>query len=301
MPLGTLDRTPPPIFRQGISALTKLAVLSALSLFLMVADLRFAFMVPLRTALSTALLPVQQMLSVPVNLVTGGAGYMYGLQQALDSASRANAALARQSERSARADTLAVENARLRALLDLRPALQTRSLAAEVMFELRDPYSRKILIDRGSTHGVLLGAPVIHEGGVLGQVTRLYPLSSEVTLLTDKEAAIPVLNPRTQQRGAAFGGVFGPEGDGLELRFVSANVDIEVGDVLQTSGIDGIYPPGLPVARVLAVERRVESGFARVALAPTARADGAQHVLVLEPLEVQRAPRPEAPAPKVTR
>ena len=296
MPLGTLDRTPPPFFRQGPSALTKLFVLSALALFLMVADTRFAFMVPIRAGVATTLLPVQRVLAVPVDMVRGGGDYLQGLQHAVDSERAAREQLARQSEQAGRAEALAAENARLRALLDLRPALQTRAMAAEVMFEARDPYSRKIFIDRGGAQGVHLGSPVIHEGGVLGQVTRLYPLSAEVTLLTDKEAAIPVLNRRTQQRGSAFGGMLGPQGDGMELRFVSANVDVAEGDLLETSGIDGIYPPGLPVARVLSVERRVESGFARVMLAPTALADGAQHVLVLEPVELQRPPRPSASA-----
>ena len=133
-------------------------------------------------------------------------------------------------------------------MLDLRPALHVRALAAEVLYEAADPFSRKVFIDRGATHGVALGAPVINEAGVLGQVTRVYPLSSEVTLLTDKDAAIPVLNARTQQRSAAFGGA---GGGAMELRFMSANADVQVGDLLRTSGVDGVYPPGLPVARVI--------------------------------------------------
>ena len=137
-----------------------------------------------------------------------------------------------------------------------------------------------------------LGSPVINEAGVLGQVTRVYALTAEVTLLADKDAAVPVLNTRTQQRSAAFGG--GTPG-GMELRFTSANADVLVGDLLQTSGLDGIYPPGLPVAKVAAVQRRVESGFARISLLPTANPDGVRHVLVLEPLKVQLPPRP-APA-----
>jgi rod shape-determining protein MreC len=144
---------------------------------------------------------------------------------------------------------------------------------------------------------------VINESGVLGQVTRVYALTSEVTLLTDKDAAIPVLNTRTQQRSAAFGGAAGTPG-GMELRFASANADVKVGDLLQTSGVDGVYPPGLPVAQVLTVERRVESGFARIALAPAAAVDGVRHVLVLEPLGVQLPPPPEplaAPAAKAER
>jgi len=292
MPLGTLDRTPPPFFRQGFSARSKLVFFSALAVFLMVADTRFKVVEPARAALAMALLPVQRTLAVPVQAWQGGGDYLRGLQQAQADERAAQARLAALSERAARAEQLAQENARLRALLELRPALAVRSLPAEVLYEAADPYSRKVFIDRGATHGVALGSPVINEAGVLGQVTRAYPLSSEVTLLSDKDAAIPVLNTRTQQRSAAFGGGAAGSG-GVELRFMSGNADVQVGDLLHTSGVDGIYPPGLPVARVTAVERRVESGFARIALAPTASADGVRHVLVLEPLALQLPPRPE--------
>lgn len=293
MHLGTLDRTPPPFFRQGHSALTKLIFFSALAVFLMVADTRFKVATPLRATLAVLLLPVQRTLAVPVEIIEGGSDYLGGLQQALKREAQAQARLAAQAERVLRAEQLAQENARLRALLELRPALVGRAQPAEVMYEAADPYTRKVFIDRGTAQGVLLGSPVINEAGVLGQVTRVYALTSEVTLLADKDAAIPVLNTRTQQRSAAFGG--GVPG-GMELRFTSANADVLVGDVLQTSGLDGIYPPGLPVAQVAAVQRRVESGFARIALRPTANPDGVRHVLVLEPLNVQLPPRPAAAA-----
>ena len=138
---------------------------------------------------------------------------------------------------------------------------------------------------------------MINESGVLGQVTQVYALAAEVTLLADKDAAIPVLNTRTQQRSAAFGGAAAASG-GVELRYLPGNADVQVGDLLQTSGVDGVYPPGLPVARVAAVERRGEGGFARVLLTPAAAPDRVRHVLVLEPLSAQLPPRPEPdPAP----
>jgi len=174
-------------------------------------------------------------------------------------------------------------------LLKMREAQPVASMAAEVLYEAPDPYSRRVTIDRGSRHGVKLGAPVITDVGVLGQVTRVYTLSSEVTLVTDRDAAIPVLNSRTQQRGVAYGSE-----RGLELRFVAANSDIQKGDVLSTSGLDGVYPPGLPVARVLDVERRGETSFARVSLQSTVPVDSVRHALVLSPMAVHEAARAEA-------
>jgi len=297
MPLGTIDRSPPPFFRQGYSALTKLVFFSALALFLMVADARLKLVAPLRAAFATLLHPLQVTLLVPVEMWQGGGDYLRGLKDALANEDRARRQLALQAERTARADQLATENFRLRALLDLKPALAVKSLAAEVLYEASDPYSRKLFIDRGTRHAVTLGSPVVNEAGVIGQVTRVYPLSSEVTLLTDKDAAIPVLNPRTQQRSAAFGGAAGDAS--MELRFMAANADVQADDILTTSGVDGVYPPGLPVAKVLKIERRADAGFARIALAPVAQVDGVRHVLVLEPLAVQMPPRP-APEPEPT-
>lgn len=291
--MGTLDRTPPPFFRQGTSALTKLVFFAALAVFLMVADTRFKVVAPLRQVLAIVLLPVQRTLAVPVQMWEGGGDYLRGLDQAQADERAARLRMAAVAERAARTDQLALENTRLRALLDLRPAVPVRSMPAEVLYEAADPYSRKVFIDRGRQHGVAAGSPVINEAGVLGQVTQAYALTAEVTLLSDKDAAIPVLNTRTQQRSAAFGG--GRLG-GMELRFMSGNADVKVGDLLHTSGLDGVYPPGLPVARVTAVERRVESGFARITLEPASPGDGVRHVLVLEPLSTQLPPRPEPTA-----
>ena len=290
--LGTIDRTPPPFFRQGYSALTKLVFCSALAVFLMVADTRLAVVAPLRIGLATLLAYPQRALMVPIEIVAGGNDYLRGLAKALQAEDAARQQLALQAERVALAERLAAENGRLRALLDLAPALAVRSQAAEVQYEAADPYSRKLFVNRGAVQGLVVGAPVVNEAGVLGQVTRLYPLSAEVTLLTDKDAAIPVINRRTQQRGAAYGGL--AKGSAMELRFVAANADVAVGDVLYTSGVDGVYPAGLAVARVLSVERQAEGGFARVILAPTASADGVRHVLVLEPLGIQLPQRPAA-------
>jgi len=267
-PLGTLDRTPPPFFRQGPSALTKLSFCSALAIFLMVADTRLKITQPLRTVVATVLNPFERSLRMPVDGLNGASDYLMGLQRALSSETAARSQLARQAERASRVEQLQAENNRLRALLELRPALTVRSQPAEVLYDAPDPYSRKVILDRGSTQGIALASPVIDEAGVLGQVTRVYPLSSEVTLLTDKEAAIPVLNTR--------------------------NADVQVGDVLHTSGVDGIYPPGLAVAKVTAVDRKVDTGFARIALAPVASADGVRHVLVLDPIGLQMPPKPEA-------
>lgn len=295
MAIGTFDRTPPPFFRQGPSALTKLILCSALAVFLMVADNRFTIAAQLRAMLATALYYPQQALLMPVQAAAGSREYFLGLKLALANEEAARRELAHQAERALRVQQLLIENARLRGLLELRPTLNVRSQTAQVLYEASDPYSRKVIIDRGATSGLAVASPVITESGVLGQVTRVYPLSSEVTLLTDKDAAIPVLNSRTQARSAAFGST-AVVGGGMEMRFMAGNADVQVGDVLTTSGADGVYPPGLPVARVISVDRKLDSGFARIVLTPEARTDGVRHVLVIEPVGLQMPARPDRSA-----
>ena len=298
MPLGTLDRDPPPFFRQGPSALSKLAVCSALALFLMVADARFKVMQPLRVVLATVLYPVQWLAMRPVILLQGGGQYFVSLSSAQAEEEQARKKLNLQSLRANQVEQLALENTRLRKLLALRDRLQSSAMAAQVLYDAADPYTRKVLIDKGMSDHVGLGSPVLDESGVLGQVTRVYPMVSEVTLVTDRDHAIPVLNARTGARGVAFGDT-STHADAMELRFMAANADVAVGDLLTTSGVDGVYPPGLPVARVEKVERRVDAAFARIYCVPLALVSGAGHVMVLESLATQMPGRPTPDAPTV--
>ncbi len=296
MPLGTLDGTPPPFFRQGPSALSKLTFFSALALFLMVADARFHVTQPLRGAVATVLYPVQWLVMRPVMWVQGGGKYFESLSASQASEAAAHQQLGVQSQRANQVEQLSLENTRLRRLLGLRDRVTTPSQAAQVLYDAADPYTRKVIIDRGLLGGVVAGSPVLDETGVLGQVTRVYPMVSEVTLVTDHDQAIPVLNTRTGARGVAFGDP-ALRASGLELRFMAANADVQIGDLLTTSGVDGVYPPGLPVARVEKIERRVDSAFARITCVPLALVSGVGHVMVLQPLTTQIAPRPVVEAP----
>jgi rod shape-determining protein MreC len=294
MPLGTLDRDPPPFFRQGPSALSKLAVCSALALLFMVADARFKVMQPLRVTLASMLYPVQWLALRPVLMLQSASQYFTSLNAAQTAQTDALTKRTLLSQRANQVEQLALENERLRRLLGLRDRMQTQALAAQVIYDAADPYTRKVVIDKGLADRVSLGSPVIDEFGVLGQVTRVYPLVSEVTLITDRDQAIPVLNTRTGARGVAFGDI-AVHADAMELRFMAANADVQTGDLLTTSGVDGVYPAGLAVARVEKVDRRVDAAFARIYCVPMALVAGASHVMVLEPLGSQVPPRPIAP------
>ena len=236
---------------------------------------------------------------VPVRLAGHGAGYFTALDNAQAAEAAARKQMILQAQRAGQGEQLVLENARLRQLMGLRDQLKTQGMTAEVLYDAADPFTRKVLIDKGVASGVTTGSPVIDESGLLGQVTRVMPLVSEVTLVIDRDHATPVLNTRTGARSVAFGDPL-IRGGVLELRFMAGNADVQADDVLTTSGIDGVYPPGLPVARVDRVERRADSAFARIYCVPQANVASARHVLVLQPVSDQLPPRPEPEPVRLT-
>ena len=293
MAFGVLEQDPPPFFRQGASAFSKLIVFSAAAVFLMVADVRFQMLQPARAVLQAVLFPMQWLAQRP-GLIAGEAADFIDKVQSSDAVHAGLVEkLRQQSARAYQVEQLELENRRLRALLDLRPTLAVSGTAAQVLYDAADPYTRKVVIDRGQAHDVKLGAPVVDEKGVMGQVTGVFLLSSEVTLITDREHATPVLNVRTGARGVMYGDT-SSHADAMELRFMAANADVEAGDLLTTSGVDGVYPAGIPVARVEKVDRQVNAVFARIYCVPVALVAGAGHVLVLDVPVHELPPRPEA-------
>ena len=156
MPLGTLDRSAPPLFHQGPSALSKLIFFSALAVFLMVADARFHLTQPVRAAVGAVLYPFQWLALKPVQLFAQGGTYLEDLQAAQRNEAEARRALTLQAERAGQADSLAKENERLRSLLELRQTTQTPGRAAEVLYDAADPYTRKVVIDQGLSSGIAL-------------------------------------------------------------------------------------------------------------------------------------------------
>ncbi|WP_291590960.1 rod shape-determining protein MreC [Comamonas sp. UBA7528] len=297
MSMGTLERSAPSMFKQGPSALSQLVAYSALALFLMVADARFKVVEPVRQVVSTVLYPVQWAMVQPIRFFSGGVTYFDDLESAQQEAQEARQAMLAMAQRATQSDQLLQENEQLRQLLALRDRVTVPAKAAQVIYDTPDPYTRRVVIDKGQVAGVLAGSPVIDERGVLGQVTRVQPFLSEVRLLVDRDQAIPVLNQRTGERSVAYGDPSSLRSDAMELRFMPSNADVKEGDLLTTSGVDGVYPSGLPVAKVSKVERRAESAFARIYCEPVARLQGARHVMILEPMDKVLPDTPHAPEP----
>jgi rod shape-determining protein MreC len=174
--------------------------------------------------------------------------------------------------------SLKAENEHLRQLLSVQQHADYPAQLAEIAYVERDIFKRRVYLDKGALANVQVGQIVMDDVGIVGQVTRVHPWLSEVTLITDKDHAVPVQVLRNGLRSVVFGS--GDTGD-LSLRYMPASADLKEGDVLMTSGIDGTYPPGLPVARVEHIERDPAYPFARIRCSPLAGVDKWRQLLIL--------------------
>ena len=272
-----MEYSPPPLFKQGAPARVKVTVFALIAIVLLVVDARMGLLAGVRTVAATVLYPMQMAAMLPRDAVGNMGVYFSSVStlqkqvQALKNQELAQARLLQQAQ------FQMAENIHLRRLMDGKQQLPVQSQMAEILYDARDPSTRRIVINRGSRDDVTPGLPVIDHAGVVGQVTRVFPFTSEVTLLTDKDQAIPVQVLRSGLRSIVYGR--GHSGQ-LDLRFVAQDADIQVGDVLVTSGLDGMYPAGLAVARVTQVEKATGS-FGRVVGLPLAGIDRNRQVLVI--------------------
>lgn len=301
MAFRPLQTPAPDLFKQGPSALSRLVLLIALSLFLMLADVRFKLVQPLRASIATALYPFQWLALQPVDLAQDLSAYLADLKLAQRRARLLQQELTQQHVRTGQLEHLELENSRLRQLLDLGQRLQTPAQAAQVLYDASDPFSHRVVLNKGALQHVLEGAPVMDAHGVLGQVTRVYPFTSEVSLLIERNFVIPVINTRTGARGLLYGET-GAQDKMLELRYILPNADMKISDLLATSGADGVYPPGLPVARISQIDASQSSTFVRIQAQPLAQLQDIAYVMILQPVSrlleenMQELAKPPAPA-----
>lgn len=280
----------PPIFKRGPAPLARLLALVALCLVILVADLRFRYLEVVRQAISVVTHPLQTVAAAPADFVRNAAVYFATLVEVqLENADLRRSQL-EAAQRLLRFDYLERENLELRRLLAMARSVDSHGVAAEILYDAPDPFARKVILNKGAHHGVASGLAVVDARGMIGQVTRVYPTQAEVTLLTDKEQAVPVQVARSALRGVLVGASKGL----LELRFISVDADIRPGDQLVTSGLDGIFLAGLPVANVVSVEHDGEV-FLKVLSEPLAQVERAVQVLVLG----RATPAPPRPKPSM--
>lgn len=286
-------------FNRGPSPIARLIFFAILSLFLLFVDARYRHLESIRGILA---LPIQPLQRLATSIYTQPGIWVDELSTYIDSQgnlARENAQLRQQhtvyAAQLLQLQVLQTENAQLRKLFDVAQHADFPMQMAEIVYVERDIFKRKVFIDKGSQKNIAAGQVVMDEIGIIGQVTRVYPWMSEVTLITDKDHAVPIQVLRTGLRAVVFG-----SGDisSLSLRYMPISSDLQIGDVLVTSGIDGTYPPGLPVAKVTQIERDPAYPFARISCAPLAGVDQQRQLMIISGL--QKLPELPAETPKAS-
>jgi len=263
----------------------------------MIADHRFRALDAVRMSLSVLAHPIQQVAAVPSESVSRVSEYFTSQERLLRENRELKVRVLEQSAAAQEARLLKAEQAHLLEMAPGKSRYVESGTIAEVLYTARNPFTRKIVIDKGLTHAVQSGMPVIDGSGVVGQVTNVGTFTSEVTLVTEKDQSVPVMLVRNGLRAVAVGS--GKDGS-IDIPFMPVAADIQNGDIFVTSGIDGTYPPGLVVATVMSVEKNAAYVFAKVVARPAAGVDNHRYVMVL-PLPAPAAARPETKAEETPR
>jgi rod shape-determining protein MreC len=279
---------PPPFFHRGPSPLARLTFFALLAIATMIADHRFGALDAVRLSLSVLVHPVQQVASAPAVALARLSDYFSSQDRLLRENEALKAKILDYAAAAQQAKLLQAEQDHLLAMTPERSRFANDGMLAEVLSYGRNPFSRKLVLDKGLAQGAKSGMPVIDGDGVVGQLTAVGTFTSEVTLLTEKDQSVPVMLTRNGLRAIAVGS--GKDGS-IDVPFMPVSADIQNGDLFVTSGIDGTYPAGLVVARVTAVEKNAAYVFAKITAKPAAGVDNHRFVRILT------AQRPALPPP----
>ena len=275
----------PAFFVRGANAFSRMLFFCALSIIFMAIDARLNYLSQIRQAFIAALHPLEIVANAPSEWYRDIKKYFSVHNQLVQENYALKQQAFEQKVMLQRLTSIDAENTHLRSLLNGNIPIQPKAVLGEISHMGRDPFTHTVVVNRGSHHTIKAGQAVVDSKGIIGQVTRVYPFTSEVTLITDKELSIPIQIERNQLRAIAFG-----EGNNtLDIPYLPTNVDIKVGDRLVTSGIDGVYPTGLAVATVTKILQNTESPFAKIICTPVAEVTNHLQLLLLALPEAKEA------------
>lgn len=278
--------------RKGIRPGSKLIILSIISIALMMLDSRYSAVQHLKGYTATALYPLQWLANQPVRLYSHISELAQSQSSLVDENKRLNAENSRLNAQSRQNERLQRELAELKTLQSLQSGGIAATTAAEVISNGKDPLSDKLIIDKGSVNGLKTGDAVLDQYGLIGQITHVSTLSAELTLITNGQTVIPVMVARTGVRSLLYG-----SGGAVNLRYFPVDADLRPGDTLLTSGLDSIYPEGIPVAKITSAARSPGTPYYRVAVEPFAAFRSSKYVLTLPQKADPAAAADTSPAP----
>lgn len=287
-------------FTRGPSPLARFVFFSLLAVGVMIADHRFQALGTVRFAVNAILTPVEQLLAMPGSLMRRAGNYLTEQNTLVAENQMLRKQVVTLTARGQQAELLLSERETLDALKAASARVSNAALVAEVIRDARNPFARKVIVNQGRSQGVAPGQAVIDAAGVVGQVTAVGLTSAEVTLSTEKDQAAPVMVPRNGLRAIAVG--TGSAGT-IDVPYVPIGADVQVGDALVTSGIDGTYPAGLAVAKIVSVDRNPAFPFAKISAEPSGGVDRHRFVTILTQGVPHDYPRPDIapPAPTETK
>ena len=267
--------------RERVHPVTKLIGLSLVSISLMVLDTCYAAVQQVKSVVATALQPLQWVANQPVRLYEYSRSFLQSQNKLLDENQRLREENMRLQALSNQLHAQAKELKELHLLQRLQAHGIEASTTAQIISNSKDPLADKLIINRGSHHNLQVGDAVIDQNGLIGQITQVQPFSSELTLLTHSQMVIPVMVARTGVRSLLYG-----NGNEVSLRYFPVDADLQKDDVLVTSGLDSVYPVGVPVAKVTAVQRASGTPYYRTTVLPLAAVNSSKYVLVLPQTEL---------------
>ncbi|POA39097.1 rod shape-determining protein MreC [Pseudomonas sp. GW456-12-1-14-TSB6] len=267
-----------PLFAKGPSLGVRLLVLAVLSVALMVVDARFSLLKPVRSQASLVLMDAYWITDLPGRLWEGIASQFGSRTELVAENEKLKSENLLLQGRMQKLAALTEQNVRLRELLNSSALVNEKVEVAELIGMDPNPFTHRIIINKGERDGVVLGQPVLDARGLMGQVVELMPYTSRVLLLTDSTHSIPVQVNRNGLRAIASG-TGNPER--LELRHVADTADIKEGDLLVSSGLGQRFPAGYPVATVKEVIHDSGQPFAIVRAVPTAALNRSRYLLLV--------------------
>ena len=269
------------LFNKGPSLLSKLLLLTLVSIVLMGVDFRFHYLKNIKQTTNVLTKPFHAVLNLPSDLYDFTTQYFSNQSQLIHENETLKLDIDRLKADLQRLDFVDQENNQLKNLLEVKNARKFKTEAVSIIYSRFDPFSQKIIIDGGQNKNFQAGQPVIDALGLVGQISNVYPETSEVTLVIDKRMSVPIQIQRNGLRAITNGN---GQNETISLSYLPNSVDVIKGDILKTSGIDTIYPEGIAVAEVLEIYNNPKLPFAKIICKPISAIRSHSHVLVVTPV-----------------
>ena len=269
------------LFNKGPSLLSKLLLLIFISILLMGIDFRFHYLKSIRQFTNVLTKPFHAVLNLPIDIYDFTTQYFSNQSHLIHENETLKLNIDALKADLQRLDYIDQENDQLRNLLEVRNTHKFKTEAVSIIYSRFDPFNQKIIIDGGQNKDFQPGQPVIDALGLVGQISSVFPETSEVTLIIDKKMSVPIQIQRNGLRAITNGN---GQNETISLSYLPNSVDVMKGDILKTSGIDTIYPEGIAVAEILEIKHDPKLPFAKIICKPISAIRNHSHVLVVTPI-----------------